>query len=136
MSPVAAVAQVFGRYAAFTGRARRAEYWWFTVFICVVQVLVVVVGRVLERETGVGAGAVFDGAVIVVAVGLALPSLAVTWRRLHDAGIPGPWMLVGLVPLLGGLVVFLMTVLPGTTGPNRYGADPKARADRQPVASR
>jgi uncharacterized membrane protein YhaH (DUF805 family) len=60
----------------------------------------------------------------IVLLGLLLPSLAVGVRRLHDTNRSGWWLLISLVPILGGIVCFVFMVLPGTRGPNKYGPDP------------
>ena len=55
-----------------------------------------------------------------------LPSIAVTVRRLHDTDRTGWWILLGFIPIIGGIVLLVFYVLEGTRGPNRYGPDPKA----------
>lgn len=124
------------RYAEFEGRSRRSEYWLFALFQILLYIAMAVVGGGAasllssagsEDLAGVVA-AVLMVAFVIVMLGLFIPSLAVTVRRLHDAGFSGWWVLLSLIPL-GGLVVFIFTVLDGTPGPNQYGADPKGRGD-------
>ncbi len=62
-----------------------------------------------------------------VTLALLVPSLAVTFRRLHDTNRKGWWILIGFIPLIGQLVLFIFYVLDGTPGPNRFGPDPKGR---------
>jgi uncharacterized membrane protein YhaH (DUF805 family) len=116
--------QPFRRYADFQGRARRAEYWQFALFVLLVEGLLVVTGKAMgapgsSAETG--ATAVLGLFVLAVLV----PSLAVGVRRLHDTNRSGWWLLISLIPLIGPIVIFVFTVLNGTHGSNRFGPDPK-----------
>ncbi|MFE5342664.1 DUF805 domain-containing protein [Isoptericola sp. NPDC056578] len=129
MSPIAAISSVFRRYAVFSGRARRAEYWWFVVLRAVVIVAVGVAINARTSPSGVPERPSTDvlvAVLLVILLACLLPDLAVTARRLHDTGLSGMWLLLWLVPGLGALAVFLMTVLPGDRGPNRFGPDPRA----------
>ena len=113
----------FKKYAAFSGRARRAEYWWFTLFNLLAYALVLGVAHLVSNGTDSRA-AIFGVFIAVYLLAVLLPSLAVTVRRLHDANLSGAWFLISLVPGLS-IVVFIMTLLPGTAGPNKYGPDPR-----------
>ena len=115
MDPMQAVQSAFGNYANFNGRARRSEYWWFFVVVnVVVGALVFAGGVALPALAGVGG---------LVGLASLLPALAVTVRRLHDTDRSGLWILLGLVPF-GGLVLLVFFAQPGTSGPNSYGPDP------------
>lgn len=109
---------VLKNYAGFSGRARRTEYWMFAL----VNFIVTLVFYVLTFATHSG---FFLVLVFLYALAVVLPSLAVLVRRLHDIGMSGWWILIGLVPFVGGLVILVFTLLPGNNGPNRYGDDPK-----------
>lgn len=124
--PIAYWTGCFRKYATFTGRARRAEYWWYTLFNFVLYLVLVGIGLALGAGSSDGsAGTVVLGVLVMIYIlGVLLPTLAVTCRRLHDAGLSGWWQLLGIIPL-GGLAVFIMTVLPGNPGENRYGPDPR-----------
>jgi uncharacterized membrane protein YhaH (DUF805 family) len=98
------------KYADFSGRASRAEYWQFTGM------------AVLAIILGVGMSETFG---ILVLLALALPSLAVSVRRLHDANITGWAVLVGIIPYAGGIIMLVMLLLAGTPKPNRYGEVPR-----------
>lgn len=114
---------VLKQYATFSGRARRAEYWWFVLFYLVALVALTVVDRALgfwSADAGMG---LLTGLFIL---GTLLPYLAVTTRRLHDRDKSGWWQLLNFVPLIGPLVLLVWMVRAGDTGSNRYGADPKA----------
>jgi uncharacterized membrane protein YhaH (DUF805 family) len=102
--------EVLKKYAVFEGRAHRAEYWIFlAISLLIFWVLFLVNPFVLARLYGL---AVF------------LPTLAVGVRRLHDTGRSGWYMLMGLVPIVGPLVLIFFMVLPGQAGGNPYGQDP------------
>jgi uncharacterized membrane protein YhaH (DUF805 family) len=125
------------KYAEFEGRARRSEYWLFTLFQILVGAglfiaLGVVAGAVDLSSTG---GSAFAGllllALTIFGLVMLIPSLAVSIRRLHDSDKSGLWLLLSFVPL-GGVVVFIFTLLDGTPGPNRYGPDPKGREGHGP----
>jgi uncharacterized membrane protein YhaH (DUF805 family) len=124
VSFAAAVRSVLSQYVQFGGRARRAEYWWFVLF----TVLVGIVASILDIALGTD----FDGSVtssgvfnLIVNLALVLPSLAVAVRRLHDTDRSGWWILIGLIPLVGAIVLLLFFVQDGTAGPNRFGPSPK-----------
>lgn len=115
--------KVLKNYVGFSGRARRKEFWMFTLVNVIVAFVLGMVDAVLgtfDPETGIG----LLGAVYVLAV--LLPSIAVTTRRLHDTNRSGWWQLLYFIPLIGVLVVLIFTLLEGTPGDNRFGADPKA----------
>ena len=125
------------KFADFEGRARRSEYWLFSLFLAL---SVFPVGFLL-MVVGIGATVGTDGhpanaapftALVLLAVGafylaMLIPSLAVAVRRLHDSDKSGWLLLLGFIPF-GGLVVLIFNLMDGTPGPNRYGADPKGRA--------
>ena len=107
--------EVLKKYVEFTGRARRTEFWMFALINLIVSlVLAFLLGRVL-------------GGVIPALYSLAvfLPSLGVAVRRLHDTGRTGWWLLIGLVPVIGFIVLLVFMVLDSDAGENQYGASPK-----------
>lgn len=113
-------------YANFNGRARRKEYWMFTLFY---TLLVMACAFALALLVATGAYmltllvAVMSIAAILVHV---VPSLAVAVRRLHDVGQSGWFLLLALVPYIGNLIIFVFSVIEGNKGTNKYGPDPKA----------
>jgi len=112
------------RYAEFTGRSRRKEYWMFTLL----AIGIYIVASILDRIAGMNgmiAGR-YGPIMALVALGLLVPSIAVSIRRLHDSDRSGWWLLLGLVPMVGEIIVLVFMVLKGTPGTNRFGADPKA----------
>lgn len=125
MSFPEAVRSALRQYATFTGRARRAEYWWFVLF----TVLVSFVAALVDASLGTVDAATSLGVVGTLAsLALLLPSLAVTVRRLHDSDRSGWWVLSFLIPL-AGLVLWLVFMLADSNShANRFGPSPKAGA--------
>jgi len=117
------------KYAQFSGRARRSEYWLFTLFVFLVEIAYLILVSVIGGGTGGdmnGLGMALTGLYGLFILGILIPSLAVGFRRLHDTDRSAWWLLIALLPFIGGLVLLVFNVLPGTTGPNKYGPDPKA----------
>ena len=112
--------EVFRKYAQFSGRSRRKEYWMFTLFNILASVSLGIVDGILGLgDMGFGLlSGIYSLAVIV-------PSLAVSIRRLHDTGRSGWWLLIALVPILGAIALLVFMVQDGEPGPNRYGPNPK-----------
>jgi uncharacterized membrane protein YhaH (DUF805 family) len=104
-------------------RGRRSEYWWFLLF----TVLVGLAAAILDNGLGTTLGS--DGSTgvigIIVNLALLLPTLAVAVRRLHDTDRSGWWLLIGLVPIVGAIVLLVFFVSDSTPGTNRFGANPK-----------
>lgn len=113
---------VLKNYAGFGGRARRAEYWQFALVNTVAVILLDIVGAVIHFP--------FLGILYVLAT--LVPSLAAGVRRLHDTDRSGWWLLIALVPLVGGIILLVFTCTAGQQGPNKYGPDPKAPVGAQP----
>lgn len=118
--------RAFRRYATFSGRAYRQEYWLFILWSMVVSLLCSIIDRaaglLIVEETYYEIGVLQLLYFLVVLV----PTLAVTARRLQDTGRSGWWQLVGwLVPIVGLILMIVWLATPGITGPNRYGPDPR-----------
>jgi uncharacterized membrane protein YhaH (DUF805 family) len=107
---------VLQKYADFTGRARRSEYWMFVLFNLIISVALVAVETVVNGTNYVQS--LYSLAVLV-------PSLAVGARRLHDTGRSGWWLLLGLIPCVGAIVLIIFMVQDSTPGPNQFGPNPK-----------
>ncbi|HBK56024.1 MAG TPA: DUF805 domain-containing protein [Xanthomonadales bacterium] len=115
--------QALRKYAVFSGRARRKEYWFFMLF----SVLISIALMVLDTSIGLATdGGIYLGFYLLFSLAILLPSLAVAVRRLHDGDRTGWWVLIGFVPLIGALVLLVFMVQDGTRGDNQYGPDPKA----------
>ncbi|MEV8097586.1 DUF805 domain-containing protein [Kitasatospora sp. NPDC085879] len=107
---------VLKNYAGFGGRARRKEYWMFALVNIAIYVVLAIVGNLLDTALLTG---LYGLAVLV-------PSLAVGVRRLHDTGRSGWWLLIGLIPLIGGIVLIVFAATEGQPEVNAYGPSPKA----------
>lgn len=115
----------FSKYATFSGRAPRSEFWWFVLFVIIGNFVLGLVDAALFGRTATGDQVSILGALFSLAV--FLPSLAVGVRRLHDVDRSGWWYLLMLVPVLGVLIlIFAFFIHRGTPGPNRFGPDPLA----------
>ncbi|HEY3694604.1 DUF805 domain-containing protein [Phenylobacterium sp.] len=120
------------KYAQFTGRARRSEFWMFYLLLVIIEVVFMVLMNLTGMTPGqppAGPAVAFAGLFGLVMLGLLIPSLAVTFRRLHDTNRSAWWILVGVVPILGALALLVFYLLPGTPGPNKYGPDPKGAGE-------
>lgn len=122
------------RFADFSGRARRMEYWMFCLFLIIMTVVIMfglmaygeATGRLEPASDGKGPSewSVYTTyALFLFWAAMLVPYLAVLVRRLHDSDKSGWWILIYFVPF-GSLVLFVFTVLNGTPGPNRFGEDP------------
>lgn len=107
------------KYATFSGRARRKEYWFFFLFVLIISVVLNV------AEAMLGTGGIIAG---LFGLGMLVPNVAVTIRRLHDTDRSGWWILINLVPVIGWIVSLVFMCMAGTVGDNRFGPDPKAGA--------
>lgn len=115
---------VLKEYATFSGRATRAEYWQFLlVHILVSMGLGVVDAFLLDPPFPVGDQGVLNGLYSLATI---LPSLAVAVRRLHDTGRTGWWLLIGLIPAVGLLVLLVFFVIDSEPNENSYGPNPKS----------
>ena len=119
MEFVPAVKSCLTNYATFRGRACRSEYWYFALFLALVNI----VARILD-VTMVGFDAQVSPISAIVFVVLFLPSLAVAVRRLHDKNRTGWWYLLFFLPLIGVIVLLIWFCGKGTDGANRFGPDP------------
>lgn len=132
MSLGESLTSVLNKYATFTGRARRSEYWWF--FLCYSVIQLVFNFASLGMMSGVMSGEMsyndpsymlFMIASVVIGLGLFLPSLAVTVRRLHDIGKSGWNILWGVIPIVGAIIVLVWMCQDSDVVANKYGESPK-----------
>ncbi|HET9029513.1 MAG TPA: DUF805 domain-containing protein [Candidatus Aquilonibacter sp.] len=119
--------EVWRKYATFTGRARRAEYWWFALFnvlaLVVLEVIFGVFGAVLGSKNPIAL--IFALPLFAYILAIIVPSIAVGVRRLHDVNQSGWLILLNLIPGIGPLILLVLSLLPGTPGENKFGPDPK-----------
>ena len=114
------------KYASFDGRARRKEYWSFALFNAIIYFIFYAVGIFLAVSTRSETLAlIVFGILGIYALGIIVPSLAVTVRRLHDIGKGGGWIFISFVPFVGGLILLVFTLLDSEAGENRFGSNPK-----------
>src|SRR5690349_17627802 len=116
--------QVLRNYANFNGRARRKEYWMFVLF----NFIFLILAAALDNLLGITFADEIPYGPVYLVYGLFtfLPSLAAGVRRLHDTGKSGWWLLIAIIPIIGGIWLLVLFVTEGTAGDNEYGADPKA----------
>ena len=105
------------KYATFSGRARRKEYWLFTLFIAIGSFIAIFIDSMLGFSE-------FNLVYFIWSLAMLFPILAVGIRRLHDTGRTGWWLLLTLFPLIGGIVLTVFFCLRGEAGANRFGPDP------------
>jgi uncharacterized membrane protein YhaH (DUF805 family) len=123
MNFVEAIKSGFNKYVTFSGRAARSEYWYWTLFAIIADI----VKAIINAFVALG----FVG--LVVSLALLLPSIAVAIRRLHDLDRTGWWLLLAFTGI-GAIVLLVWDCMKGTTGSNRFGADPLGPdADLQPA---
>ncbi|HZH10451.1 MAG TPA: DUF805 domain-containing protein [Microvirga sp.] len=108
------ISTCFSKYATFSGRAPRSEYWWFALF----GVLLSFGTQILDLFLG------FPVLNLIAMLAVLVPSIAVGVRRLHDTDRSGWWMLLLFIPLIGAIVLLVWFCSRGTLGPNRFGSDP------------
>ncbi len=121
MSFGAAIASFFSKYATFSGRARRSEFWFAVLFTTLVSVAI---------------GTIWPGTTLVVndmsiqqssvpsnlwQLAILVPSLALSWRRLHDVGRKGTYYLFILIPIVGWIMLFIQFVKDSQPGSNAFG---------------
>lgn len=107
-----AIKVCFSKYVDFNGRAPRAEFWWFQLFMFILCCIPFIN--------------------FIAPLVLLLPSLAVTWRRLHDIGKGGGWYFLGLIPLVGAIILLVWYCKEGEPHPNRFGPNPYGINDGMP----
>ena len=114
--------EVLKKYAVFSGRAQRKEYWYFFLF----NLLIGAALGFIEGMTGLFAAS--DSSVLanLYTVAVVIPGIAVSVRRLHDTDRSGWWLWIALVPFIGALVLLVFMVFDSHPGQNRYGPSPKA----------
>lgn len=114
------------RYADFSGRSQRKEYWMFMLGIIVAAIIVGIIEGILGLSGMVGG--VYGPLAVLLVLGMFIPALACQVRRFHDQDKSGWFVLLSLIPFIGGLIVLVFMCLEGTKGPNRFGEDPKGNA--------
>jgi uncharacterized membrane protein YhaH (DUF805 family) len=124
------------RYADFSGRSQRQEYWMFYLLNIVVLILAIALALAgvpwSEMQTNPDAQ---PGPLLWLGIGVAaiwvlatfIPNIAVAVRRFHDQNQSGWMYLLSMIPYVGGIILLVFMCIDGTPGPNQYGPDPKGR---------
>ena len=153
LTPIDWAKRPIQKYADFSGRAPRAEYWWYTLAVVIGYIVVSIVESIIGIDKTVGPYGYLS---VLLMLGTLVPSIAVSVRRLHDTNRTGWWVLLPIIPygigialagpaimsgsmaglgvagiffmigLVCAIALFVFMVLPGTKGDNSYGADPYA----------
>lgn len=106
-----AIPLFFKNYTNFSGRSTRSEYWWFVLFNVLIGIAIIIIGVIAEPLSYIGY--IWELAILV-------PSLALAIRRLHDIGKSGWWLLIGLIPLVGAIIL-LVFYCQSSDGSNQWG---------------
>jgi uncharacterized membrane protein YhaH (DUF805 family) len=122
--------EVFKKYAVFSGRSRRAEFWFFALFNAIVGGVLSVLDQKLgltgaktSPETpGAQSAGVLSGLYSLV---IFIPTISVGIRRLHDIGKSGWWILINLIPCVGWIWYLVLAAQDGQPGSNEFGSSPK-----------
>ena len=116
------------QYADFSGRARRTEYWMFTLFNMIFTLLTLFIGALLGTALFGASGTVIGsmGLYVLYLIAIFIPGLSVFVRRLHDTENSGWMFFILLIPLIGSIWVFVLLIMDSKPGENKWGPNPKA----------
>jgi uncharacterized membrane protein YhaH (DUF805 family) len=109
--------EVFKKYAVFSGRARRSEYWYFTLFNFIVSIILAIISSIAGDKNGLIG--------IAYALVVFIPGIALSVRRLHDVNKSGWMLLILLIPFVGAIWLLVLMCTDGDMGDNEYGPNPK-----------
>ena len=108
------------KFADFSGRARRREYWTFALVNCLIAMLLLILGLAFGEDSPAS-----NIMVTIFYLIMLVPNLSVSVRRLHDIGKSGWYMFLSLIPLIGGLFLLVWALMDSEPGENQYGKNPK-----------
>ncbi|MDC9722012.1 MAG: DUF805 domain-containing protein [Urechidicola sp.] len=122
--------KVLKQYTDFSGRARRKEYWMYTLFNIIFFICAAIIDNLLGTNfefdsISIGYGYVY----MLYALFVFIPGLAVSVRRLHDVGKSGWFLLIAFIPLIGAIWLLVLYVTDGDAGNNKWGSNPKTGDD-------
>ncbi|MEU1459381.1 DUF805 domain-containing protein [Streptomyces sp. NPDC005727] len=106
---------VLKKYAVFSGRARRQEYWMFFLFHIIISIVLAIIDAAIDSTVPA----------IIYSLAVLLPGLGVSVRRLHDTDRSGWWILIGAIPLVGAIILIVFLATEGKPETNQYGPNPK-----------
>ena|ERR1039458_10148902 len=113
---------VWKKFAVFSGRSRRKEYWMFFLFNTLIEFALCILALLLMKS---GIGSILYGVCALYMVACIIPAVAVSVRRLHDTSKSGWLFLLVVIPIIGPIVLLVLFMLEGNPGANQYGPDPK-----------
>ena len=122
--------QALKNYSNFKGRARRKEYWMFTLMYIIILIFATILDNVIGTTfeiagTNLGYNLGYGWVYLIVGLLHLLPSLSLVVRRLHDVGKSGWFYFIILIPVVGFIWIFILSIKEGEMGNNFYGSDPK-----------
>ncbi|MBY3050112.1 DUF805 domain-containing protein [Rhizobium laguerreae] len=119
------------KYATFSGRASRSEYWWFQLFYLLVGIALLIANVLINGDIFSRQSNTFSVIGGLLSIAVFVPQVCLQVRRFHDRNISGWWylglLLSCIIPFVGIIslpAIFIINLLPGTEGPNKFGADP------------
>jgi uncharacterized membrane protein YhaH (DUF805 family) len=119
--------KVLRQYGDFKGRARRKEYWMYTLFTIIFAILAMILDSILGTSFNIGGINLHYGYIyLFYNLALLIPGFAVTVRRLHDIGKSGWFFLICLIPIIGCIWILIVLLKDSEPGDNEYGPNPKA----------
>jgi uncharacterized membrane protein YhaH (DUF805 family) len=118
---------VLKKYATFSGRARRKEFWMFALFNFIIALVFSILSTIINQSSGAAAGSsnIFSVISGLYSLAVLIPGLAVAVRRLHDTGRSGWNYFLGLIPLVGAIILIVYFCQDSQAGENQYGPNPK-----------
>ena len=114
---------VLKKYAVFNGRARRKEFWMFTLFSIIASLILAAIDRIIGTTYNNGTSGILQN---IYSLAVLLPTIGVGIRRMHDTNRSGWWILINLIPCIGWIWFIVLAAQEGNAGDNQYGPDPKA----------
>ena len=112
-------------YANFSGRARRSEFWYFTLFHMIIIYAPLLLFGGLMGASGAEPSMIPMIFILIYILATFIPSLAVVVRRLHDTGKSGWMLLIGIIPLIGSIALLVFYCQDSQAGDNQWGPNPK-----------
>jgi uncharacterized membrane protein YhaH (DUF805 family) len=113
------------KYAVFSGRSRRKEYWFFVLFNVIFLIAAALLDNLFHTTLGNSPYGVFY---YLYALAVVLPGIGLVIRRLHDVGKSGWWYFIALIPLVGAIWLLVLLCTDSQPGDNQYGPNPKTAA--------
>lgn len=123
---VGAIKTCFRKYCVFRGRASRSEYWYWILFIALINFVLVITTAAIDDE-GSAAALILSLVGRIFGIVIFLPAIGVAVRRLHDIGKSGWWWWINWIPFIGTLILLVFYIRASDIGPNQYGAQPVKR---------